>query len=71
MPNKIETTIIYGCDTVQPIGHNKYLETLDSSVNQTFICGGHEGSDRIHGYQIRAISFIGRYLKNAENSSAN
>ena len=71
MPNKIETTIIYGCDTLQPLGHRKYRETLDSSVNQTFVCEGHGGSDQIHGYQIRAISFIGRYLKNAGNSSAN
>lgn len=45
MPNKIETTIIYGCDTLQPLGHRKYRETLDSSVNQTFVCEGHGGSD--------------------------
>ena len=71
MTKTTERIIVYGCDTAQPLWYHKYRKTLDSSVNQTFVCEGHGGSDQIHGYQIRAISFIGRYLKNAENSSAN
>ena len=68
MTKTTERIIVYGCDTAQPLWYHKYRETLDSSVNQIFTCAE---TDVVHEYEVKGIYFIGRYLKNAENSNAN
>lgn len=68
MTKTTERIIVYGCDTAQPLWYHKYRKTLDSSVNQIFTCAE---TDVVHEYEVKGIYFIGRYLKNAENSNAN
>ena len=68
MTKTTERIIVYGCDTAQPLWYHKYRKTLDSSVNQIFTCAE---TDVVHEYKVKGIYFIGRYLKNAENSNAN
>ena len=68
MTKTTERIIVYGCDTAQPLWYHKYRDTLDSSVNQIFTCAE---TDVVHEYEVKGIYFIGRYLKNAENSNAN
>ena len=71
----VRTIMIYGCDTVQPLEHAKHRAAMYSGVGNTYSCSGphpkHTSSDNqpyTHEYVVNAISFIGRYLTNADGS---
>lgn len=71
----VRTIMIYGCDTVQPLEHAKHRAAMYSGVGNTYSCPGphpkHTSSDNqpyTHEYVVNAISFIGRYLTNADGS---
>ena len=53
--------IVYGCDTMQPLRQSIYRKILNDCVGQVF---SHTIRDTKYEYEVRAISFIGRYLKN-------
>ena len=71
----VRTIMIYGCDTVQPLEHYKHRAAMYSGVGNTYSCSGphpkHTSSDNqpyTHEYVVNEISFIGRYLTNADGS---